>query len=85
MLTADEIPGYQAASAALLQVGGLLLTEDAALGFAAVALTAAGPFVKAETLADLADLLDEMGMPDAARVLDESSAAIRAYLRGEQR
>ena len=59
MMLADQVPGFGPALEAVRRAGGVLLTEDAARALTLLALAVAGPHIKAEHLADMADDLAE--------------------------
>jgi hypothetical protein len=50
-----EAPGFPEALAIITQVGGVLLSQEAAVRLAIAAVAAAGPAIRAEVLADLSD------------------------------
>lgn len=89
----EDLAGYRQAVAAIEQVGGVLLTPEAARLLALVALHMSGPAVRAELLADIADdlveLASQVAEPDgafaltqAAYSLDLAGYQIRAALEG---
>jgi hypothetical protein len=90
---ADELTGFTRGRAALMHVGGVLLTEHAANMLAAALVIAVAPVIKAEALADVADDLAEMAhhfgeheptglaLNHLAHALDSASAQIREATR----
>lgn len=79
-INADDVPGFRQALEAVRRAGGVLLTEDAARALTLLALAIAGPLIKAENLADIADDLADMStrMPtgEGASVLLRLSASL---------
>lgn len=55
MISAEQTPGFPSALAVIQRAGGVLLTAEAAHRLTVLALAAAGPHIRAEVLADIAD------------------------------
>ena len=81
----EQVPGALSALGAVQYVGGVLLTAHAAEQLVVAALYASDAEVRAAAFADAADLLDEYaheinlpGAVEAANLLDQMSAIMRA-------
>lgn len=76
----NEVTGWEAGVDALMRVGGVLLTPDAANALSLVLTLTVTPFVKADVLADISDDLAELALAELAPT-DRGCPRLRALDR----